>query len=245
VSWLRRVNENNVDLNRNFREGGLHKGAPQTYAKLDHFLNPRTPPSFDFFALKAIQLIARHGMTELKQSFVGGQYEFPKGLFFGGNQLEEAPRKYQAFLAERLASAEKTIAIDVHTGIGKFAQDILLVESRDFEKLRGLLGERVTPLQPDQGAAYRVEGGIESMLFRVFPKRPIFIGQEFGTYSGMKVLHALREENRWHQYGGRTLGHETKKKIKEAFYPANPSWRHNVLKRGRELLEQATAELTR
>ena len=245
MSWLRRVNENNVDLNRNFRVDGSHTGAPPTYARLDDFLNPRTPPGFDFFTLKAASLIVRYGMTQLKQSFVGGQYEFPKGLFFGGNQLEEGARKYQAYLKERLASADKTIAIDVHTGIGKYAEDILLVESRDFEKLRWLLGQRVTALQPDQGAAYRVEGGIESMLFRVFPKRPIFIGQEFGTYSGMKVLHALREENRWHQYGGGTLDHATKKQIKESFCPASPFWRQTVLKRGRELFEQATTELAR
>src|SRR5262249_38765409 len=161
----------------------------------------------------------------------------PKGLFFGGNQIEEGPRKYQAFLTERLAAAEKTIAIDVHTGIGKYADDMLLVESSDFEKLRGLFGERVTALQPDQKAAYRIEGGIESMLFRVFRKRPIFVGQEFGTYSGIRVLHALREENRWHHYGGATLDHSTKRKIREVFYPADESWRRTILKRGRELLE--------
>jgi Protein of unknown function (DUF2817) len=245
MSWLRRVNENNVDLNRNFRVDGSHKGAPPTYAKLDHFLNPRTPPSFDFFVLKAMPLIARYGMAELKQSFVGGQYEFPKGLFFGGNQIEEGPRKYQEFLAKRLAAAEKTIAIDVHTGIGKYAEDLLLVESRDFEKLRGVFGERVTALQPDQGKAYRIEGGIESMMFRVFPTRPTFVGQEFGTYSGIRVLHALREENRWHQYGSGTLDHPTKRKIKEAFYPGDESWRRAVLKRGRELLDQAIVELAR
>jgi hypothetical protein len=245
MAWLRRVNENNVDLNRNFRMDGSYKGVPSTYAELDQFLNPPTPPSSDFFALKAIALIARYGMTALKQSFVGGQYEFPKGLFFGGKQMEEGARKYHAFLVERLASVEKAITIDVHTGIGKYGQDMLLVEPMDFEKLRRLFGERVTALQPEQSSAYRIEGGIESMLFRVFSRRPTFIGQEFGTYSGIRVLHSLREENRWHHYGGGTLNHRTKLKIKEAFYPADESWRRVVLKRGSELLEQAIVELAR
>ena len=245
MSWLRRVNENNVDLNRNFRVDGSHKGAPTTYGKLDHFLNPVTPPSFDFFSLKAIPLLVRYGMAELKQSFVGGQYEFPKGLFFGGKQMEEGPRKYKAFLTDHLAAAEKTIAIDVHTGIGKYAEDMLLVKSEDFEKVRGLFGERVTALQPDQKAVYRIEGGIESMLFRIFRNRPIFVGQEFGTYSGIRVLHALREENRWHHYGSGTLDHPTKSKIREAFYPADEYWRRTVLKRGSDLLQQAIGELAR
>src|SRR5262245_8050563 len=40
MAWLRRVNENNVDLNRNFRGDNSYAGAPATYAKLDGFLNP-------------------------------------------------------------------------------------------------------------------------------------------------------------------------------------------------------------
>jgi Protein of unknown function (DUF2817) len=244
MAWLRRVNENNVDLNRNFRTDGSYSGAPATYAKLDAFLNPRTPTAFDFFFAKAVCLILRHGMTALRQSVVGGQYEFLKGLFFGGKQLEEGPRKYEALLRERVGLLRKAIVIDVHTGLGKFAEDSLLVELEDYAQLRKIFGQRVTALQKDQSTAYRVEGGLQSMIFRVFSKtRPIFIGQEFGTYSGIKVLHALREENRWHHFGEGTLTHITKRNLKETFCPADESWRQAVLKRGQELIEQAWREI--
>jgi hypothetical protein len=242
MAWLRRVNENNVDLNRNFRLDGSYSGAPPTYAKLDGLLNPRTSPTSDLFFAKAVYLILRHGLRALKQSVVGGQYEFPKGLFYGGSRMEEGPRKYAAFLTERLSSAQKTIVIDVHTGLGKFAQDSLLVESQDFAELRKIFGPRVTALQPDRGSAYRVEGGLQSMIFHVF-SRPIFIGQEFGTYSGVRVVHALREENRWYHYGEGTLDHRTKRTLKEIFCPANESWREAVLKRGRDLVQQAVKEI--
>ena len=82
------------------------------------------------------------------------------------------------------------------------------------------------------------------MIFRVFSRRrPIFIGQEFGTYGSAKVRHALREENRWHHYGQATLNHKTKRNLKEAFCPRDESWREAVLRRGQELLQQATAQL--
>src|SRR5581483_9504704 len=84
MAWFRRFNENNVDLNRNFVPDGLYEGAPPAYVQLDSFLNPPRPPSFDCFTLKAVGLIVRYGMPALKQAVVGGQYEFPKGLFFGG-----------------------------------------------------------------------------------------------------------------------------------------------------------------
>ena len=245
MTWLRRVNENNVDLNRNFRSNGSFAGAPSIYAALDHFLNPRTPPSSDFYFAKTAYLIARYGMTALKQSVVGGQYDFPKGLFFGGKQLEEGPRKYEAFLKRRLSTAHKTIAIDIHTGLGKFATDSLLVESEDHAFLQARFGQRVRSLQPNQGPAYRVAGGLESMIFRVFAQRPMFVCQEFGTYGAARVLHALREENRWHQYGKGSVDHVSKRNLMEVFCPADDRWRLAVLERGRVLVEQAVKELGR
>jgi hypothetical protein len=140
--------------------------------------------------------------------------------------------------------AEKAVVIDVHTGLGKFGEDLLLVASEDYPQLRSLFGERITALGAGQGSAYRIEGGLESMIFRVFSKtRPIVIGQEFGTYSGLRVVHALREENRWSHYGAGTLDHPSKRNLKEMFCPRDESWEEAVLKRGQELLDSALSEL--
>ena len=52
ISWLRRANENNVDLNRNSLIDDAYTGAPENYSKLDPFLNPPSPPSQDLFLLR-------------------------------------------------------------------------------------------------------------------------------------------------------------------------------------------------
>src|SRR5438132_4313602 len=109
-------------------------------------------------------------MPALKQGVVGGQYAYPKGLFFGGSGLEQGSERYRLLLANRLASAEKLVAIDVHTGLGKYAEDSLLVETDDYAKLRPLFGERVTALQADQGTAYKIDSGLNSMILRLFTK---------------------------------------------------------------------------
>ena len=244
MAWLRRFNENNVDLNRNFLGSKEYAGAPEAYPKLDSFLNPKSPPSGDFFLLRAGGLILRYGYNSLKQAIAGGQYEYPKGLFFGGKQLQPGPVKYQEFLAQRLSSAEQIAAIDVHTGLGNYGEDTLLVEQRNYIAARELFGERVAPLDPENSPAYQTSGAIDTMLPRVFPKAKIsFVCQEFGTYSAVKVLHALREENRWHHYGAGTLDHPTKQKLKETFYPNDAVWRLRVLHRGRELFNQASTLL--
>src|SRR2546427_6902250 len=178
--WLRRANENNVDLNRNFLPEGAYSGAPAAYQKLDSFLNPQSPPSSDFFLLKAVSLILRHGVATLKQSIAGGQYEYPKGLFFGGKRLEQGLERYRSYLQSHLASAQSVIAIDVHTGLGKYAEDTLLVDARDYDRLRSILGNRVRALEAKQSPAYRPEGGLPNLLSSSLPNaRMDFIGQEF------------------------------------------------------------------
>ena len=44
MAWLRRTNENNVDLNYNFLSADdEYSGAPEYYAALNSFLNPQSP----------------------------------------------------------------------------------------------------------------------------------------------------------------------------------------------------------
>jgi hypothetical protein len=244
MAWLRRFNENSVDLNRNFLEGAKYEGAPEKYPELNSFLNPVSSPSSDFYLLKAGWVIFRHGFNSVKQAVAGGQYEYPKGLFFGGKQLEQGPQKYHSFLTERLSSAETVFAIDVHTGLGKYGEDILLVDQKVYHTLRPLLGGRIAPLDAAQSDAYQVRGGMHEMVFRVLPgESTYFVTQEFGTYNPVRVLGALREENRWHQHGGGTTDHPTKRSLMDAFNPPDDAWRLRVLQRGRELFNQASVWL--
>ena len=241
MTWLRRFNENNVDLNRNFLAGDEdYAGAPEAYGKLNTFLNPSTSPSADFFYLRAVGLILRHGLSTLKQAVAGGQYEYPNGLFFGGKRLEQGPRLYQDFIREHLGKAEKVVAIDVHTGLGPFGEDSLLVATKEHDKMREIFGERVQPREPEEGVAYRTSGGHYSMFPRLLPEAEIhFVCQEFGTYHAVRVLHALREENRWHQHGEGRVDDPTKRKLREAFCPRDATWRRSVLRRGKKLIAQA------
>ena len=246
MAWLRRFNENNVDLNRNFAEREEdYKGSPPMYPELDPFLNPKTPPSGDFFYLKAGWLLVRHGMSKLKGDVTYGQYEYPKGLFFGGRRLEEGPALLEEFVAKRLARVKRLVVIDVHTGLGPFGVDSLLVEAPPesttiYDEIRGAFGERVAPLDLEQSVAYPLRNPYYSAFPRVLPgARTYFVTQEFGTYNSVRALKALREENRWYHYGGGGIDHPTKRDLKEAFAPNDDLWRTTVLQRGKTVFKQA------
>jgi hypothetical protein len=246
MAWIRRTNENNVDLNRNFLDDGQYSGAPPNYASVNSFLCPRTKPSHDFFLLKCALMIRRHGLRKLVQAVGGGQYEYSQGLFFGGKKLEEGPEKYHAFLRERVSSAERVIGIDVHTGLGRFGHDLLLVERPQYDYMRRTFGKRVILSEPEYGPAYRIRGGLHRLLSNALPSSDFrFMAQEFGTYNPIKVLHTLREENRWHHFGEGTLNHATKRALKAAFCPDSKQWRSRVVARGRAVVEQALDVLRR
>ena len=70
--------------------------------------------------MQAIWLILKYGMTSLRNTLPVGQYDYPKGLFFGGN----APSKIQEVLAENLSqwigNTSEVLHLDFHTGLGKW-----------------------------------------------------------------------------------------------------------------------------
>ena len=244
-AWLRRVNEENVDLNRNFLgPGEAYAGGPAGYAALDPLLNPPSAPAQDFFYAQVLWQIAQHGLTSLKQSAAAGQYDFPRGLFFGGTRRQQGPERYEAFLRGRLAGAARVIAIDVHAGVGDYGEDLLLAEEEEYEAARLVFGSRVVLADPRRSAAYRIRGGYERMLGRVFSGAGVhFVAQEFGTYGPLHVVRALREENRWHHYGDGTLAHPSKQALREAFSPDDDAWREAVLERGQASMQQAVRAL--
>src|SRR6185436_14088133 len=120
-------------------------------AAVDPFLNPTTPPSNDAFLTRVMLLILRYGWSGLKQAIAGGQYEYPRGLFFGGKRHQPELAAYQHFIESSLQSAERVVAIDIHTGLGKFGNDILLVDSEHYDTMARAFGSRVVPLQPQEG----------------------------------------------------------------------------------------------
>ena len=70
MAWLRRFNENNVDLNRNFRDAGDYVPNPLLcWDTVNALLNPPTPPDKDGFYLRAAWLVLRHGMPSLRIRF--------------------------------------------------------------------------------------------------------------------------------------------------------------------------------
>ncbi|HWI15905.1 MAG TPA: DUF2817 domain-containing protein [Burkholderiales bacterium] len=249
MAWLRRTNENNVDLNRNFLGGDERwAGAPPLYAALDELLNPPGPPRRDAFLWRALLRVLRYGYPAVKQAVAQGQYDFPRGLFYGGARIEEGPRVLLAWLASQLSRAQRIVAIDVHTGLGTWAADTLLVEPgyRAPPALAGALQRPLVDSASGKAESYVVKGGLAAGVRRALPHAEIHaLVQEFGTYSVVKVISALRDENRAHFHAASALGHPAKSALRRALCPEDSSWRAAVVERGVSAVRAAYTWLQR
>lgn len=253
MAWLRRVNENNVDLNRNFLSADKeavdqedvdqeYAGAPELYAALNSFLNPESPPSRDLFLVRAAWNVLRYGTSAFRRAVSDGQYDFPRGLSFGGKQHEQATRRFQLYISGRLACVEHVTVIDLHTGIhtrhASFGEDSLLVDGTGDRTARAAemqlaYGNRV------QSCAAQARGTLDRLYFRMFPTaRVCFAVQRFGACSPVSALAALRAENRQHHYGSAGVDHPAKARLFEVFCPPDKKWREKVLARGKAVIAQ-------
>lgn len=253
-AFHRRVNENNVDLNRNFLlDGERFAGSPAKYGGLDGLLNPKTPPpAFELFLPRAIATIARHGLPALKEAVAGGQYDFAKGLFYGG----DAPQRTQEILRDHLGrwigpSAHRVLHVDFHTGLGARASYKLLVDhaagTPGADELARIYGADFVQPWAASGVSYGIRGGLGTWCKARFPKVDYdVVTAEFGTVPILKVIAALRAENRAHHWGDAEtpLYRTAKERCRDTFAPPDIEWRTGVAQAGVGLVLRAIEALS-
>ncbi len=251
-SHLRRVNEENIDLNRNFMlKGDKYEGVHEKYRRLNGFLNPPLAPNFnELFALKAAGIVLRHGFKALKDAVVGGQYEFAKGVFFGGRGKSETYKILDRNLTKLIGKARRVYHIDFHTGLGKRG-DYKLFADRDskdlaYGELQRIFGEDKIETWSADSTSYQISGGFGMWALKKFNKIDYdVITAEFGVASPLTTIKALCYENRAHQYSDSSdeVFGQAKAKIKEAFAPEDPEWQQETIRGGLKVVEQASEAL--
>lgn len=246
-AWLRRFDENNVDPNRNFLlRGDRFEGAPEGYARLDAFLNPRRPPSrWEPFVLKALGLIAKHGTPTLRQAIAGGQYSYPRGLFFGGEGPSRMQRLLEEHLPRWLAGSRCVVHLDFHTGLGRKGAYKLLLDSplneHQHRWLTDWIGADSFASSDSSGVAYDARGGFgQWCMSRNLAPDYLFACAEFGTYGPVSVLAGLRAENQAHHWGSASVAStvRAKQRLKELFCPSANAWRSEVIERSLDLVNR-------
>lgn len=249
----RRWNEENVDLNRNFRcKSNSYEGCPEGYTSFQSTLNPASPPSrLEPFWAKAVWQIARHGKQAIKEAVATGQYEYPRGLFFGGKGECCSARIIRENFETWIGSAAQVVHLDLHTGLGKFGDYRLLLEaphdSPEVKWFREIFDDGLIEDAGDHQTSYDARGtfGLWTsghVVDRVFR----FATVEVGTHPIVRVLGALRAENRVYHYAKDAPKLDwARRELRECFCPASTKWRRKVIHDQMEVVQRCVAAMLR
>ena len=260
-AWIRRVTEEGVDLNRNFVDFKNSPANPGYDALAGAILPAKIEGPVYARAQKKLQAyIARHGLPAFNVAIAGGQYRHPKGLFYGGAGPTWSHRTEAAIIADyALARRRRVAVLDYHTGLGPHGYGDLLCahmpNTRSAALSRKLFGDNLSESfdgKTNAGqAAPGARHGFASMLWeKKLGGRVAYVGIEYGTYDGLKVvrpalvayhwLHA-RGPVRWQDARTRKI----KAALRKAFYPDTDAWREAVLWRSRQSIRLAAEGLAK
>lgn len=246
-SYYRRYNGNNVDLNRNFRNVFTNNDVSEVYNDLNEYLNPQQESFWwkGSFLLGAIVPSFKYSRDQLKQAIAGGQNAHPTGLFYIGNEMEPELEKLLLYLRINFQGAKRVTVLDVHTGLGDFGYDSLLVEDDEDDTFKNSLGDHLQTPEDENYVAYETIGTLGYGIKHSYPESEVFcVTQEFGTYMGESVLHCLRKENYYHtRRNVRDINHESKQKLFRIFNPLDDNWQYTVLLRGLEVFKTVSGFL--
>ncbi len=248
-AWLRRANESNVDLNRNFLDHAATPVARPEYVAVDPIVNPAecSEATDAAFVEMAIGLMKERGPAHVQALLTNGQYECPKGIYYGGAQLEESNRLLRQIYQKHVAGAERVLMIDFHTGLGDSGEYTILTEheagSRSYQFLdRTFQSGRVETTVGGDSISAELHGEIGIGLAGGLPGVWFMASAcEFGTVPGPQVIQALRHENWLFHHGDRdsAQGRAILQEILDAFRPDSDDWRDRILAGGREVIADA------
>jgi Protein of unknown function (DUF2817) len=233
MALYRRANAENVDLNRNF---SAEKPENPDYRLFRFFLEPPSRGAFLPGLLHGLAMRAALGKARANQAVAGGQADFPTGLFFTGRSLQRELASLAEFLRAHLSGAQRIVAIDLHTGLGRYGQETLFADADRGEAGPAFFAKAFGRAMDQPGPEnYRNHGRFSDLLRKALPgARHYFVLQEFGTLSPVPVLNALRRENFDWQRRPRNASPPPRVRdaMLAAFDPADPAWRKKTLELG-------------
>ena len=250
-SHLRRTNEDNVDLNRNFRDFSTAPSPHRAYADVHDFMVPPTWLPTAENELRIGAYIAAHGQPALQEAVSGGQCEYPDGLFYGGVRPAWSNTVLRQVLREEGSRCNALGLIDFHTGLGPRGHGEKIFTGKanpaDLARARAWWGEDVTSFHDGSSTSAPLTGVNYNAIYDECSQATYAgIALEFGTLSFGDVLQALRADQ-WlanHAEAPPAQRASIKRDIRDAFFQDADDWKTMVYAQAKTASSRALAALS-
>lgn len=250
-SHARRVNEDNVDLNRNFIDFGQPLPVNADYAQVHALLLPEQwPPSPEQTAALNAQAQV-WGERRMQRAITSGQYQFPDGVWFGGLSPTWSHRTFRQVLHTHLGQAQQIAWIDLHTGLGPHGHGERIFACTDtgetLQRARAWWGPDITSVDTGTSKSVPLSGPIQMAIYEECPQAQYTgICLEFGTLPLAQMILAMRADH-WlarHPEAPNLLRTRIREGMLQAFNPPSSDWQAQVWAQGLQAARQALQGLS-
>ena len=251
MKYMRRYNENNVDLNRNFIMDWerFDLSSNKDYPKVQNFLEPVGKIGNAFwhevgFYLNLAKEAIFTGADVISDALLTGQYESPQGVYYGGTGDEASTKYLKGVFNDCLEGEyENIVHIDIHSGYGPRYNMVIfnsVYETMTEAETKEAFGYDYV-ISHDSESFYATTGDTTDYFYRLAEskntdKELFSTCFEFGTIGDefMDTILSLKytvDENRnhWYPTGNNTSAEVVKENYYELFYPTEKEWREKTI----------------
>ena len=233
-SHLRRTNEDNIDLNRNFNDFSTPYPDNPVYEDIHALLVPKNWPPSSANEERLADAMARLA-GQRNPGVSSGQAKHPDGLFYCGTAPAWSNRTVRAIVRRHGAGRRHMAWIDVHTGLGPYGhgEKIFGRHAPETERrARRWWGRDLIVSSAHESVSPRTVGHITGCAPQEAPGVAITPPTlEYGTLPSPMVRRALRGEA-WlagHPDAPASLVREVRRAVRDAFYVDADDWKGMVL----------------
>lgn len=251
MKYYRRYNENNVDLNRNFilDWDTFDLSSNKEYPKVDTFLGPTGKIGNGLwhevsFYLSLGKTAITDGADTISDALLTGQYEYPQGVYYGGNG-DEASTVYLKDVFSRCLDSdyENIIHIDLHSGYGPRYNMVIfnsVYETMNEAESQNAFGYDHI-IAYDSESFYATTGDTTDFFYRLAEQKQARADLystcfEFGTigdafFDTILSLKYTIDENRnhWYPTDNANSAEIVRQNYLELFYPTETAWREKTV----------------
>lgn len=251
MKYMRRYNENNVDLNRNFilDWNSFDLSSNKDYPEVKSFLQPEKKignafwHEVGFWGKLGFNAVTK-GADKISDALLTGQYEYPDGVYYGGNGDEKSTAYLKSVFSECLdGEYENLVHIDIHSGYGPRYNMVIfnsVYETMTEKETQKAFGYDFV-ISHDSESFYATTGDTTDFFYRLAEsknsQKDLFSTCfEFGTIGdgfidSILSLKYTVDENRQHFYpsSNKTTAKVVEEHYKELFYPTETKWREKTV----------------
>lgn len=237
MAWFHRTNSQNIDLNRNSLTN-YHIENPY-FRLFDPLLTEAGFFKRTGNLLKSVPHFLRLGKHETIKAVASGQTEFPQSLFFAGHEKQFELASLQKKIIELTEHQSEFYILDVHSGLGRLGQEMLIIDSRVQPLTKSRLQTNLSPLfdVAEERDSYPAIGSLPCLFHQIKDSEKIFhVFQEFGTRPLWKILQALSKQSHFVKTQDKLVRDRQLPELKDimlnCFFPHEEQWRKTCTAKG-------------